>query len=114
MSFKNRFDDELELDLKLDSDSDSDSDTESKKIIEENVSKSVETTNLKESSTNIVANKEVNNKLPIRDEENNVNDVNGEVDTFAQQIKFISCLKILIEEMSTLATGFEVVGGQLR
>jgi hypothetical protein len=43
-----------------------------------------------------------------------VNDVNGEVDTFAQQIKFISCLKILIEEMSTLATGFEVVGGQLR
>jgi hypothetical protein len=36
------------------------------------------------------------------------------VDTFAQQIKFISCLKILIEEMSTLSTGFEVVGGQLR
>lgn len=36
------------------------------------------------------------------------------VDTFAQQFKFISCLKILIEEMSTLANGFEVVGGQLR
>lgn len=36
------------------------------------------------------------------------------VDTFAQQLKFISCLKILIEEMSTLANGFEVVGGQLR
>ena len=33
---------------------------------------------------------------------------------FAQQMKFISCLKILIEEMSTLATGFEVIGGQLR
>jgi DmX-like protein len=107
MSFKNRFDDELELDLKLDSDSDSDSDTESKKIIEENVPKSVET-------ENIVAKKEIDNKLPIQDEENNLNDINGEVDTFAQQIKFISCLKILIEEMSTLATGFEVVGGQLR
>ena len=90
-----------------DSDSDSDSDIESKKIIEENVPKSVET-------ANIVAKKEIDNKLPIQDEENNLNDINGEVDTFAQQIKFISCLKILIEEMSTLATGFEVVGGQLR
>ena len=36
------------------------------------------------------------------------------VDTFSQQLKFICCLKILIEEMSTLANGFEVVGGQLR
>jgi len=42
------------------------------------------------------------------------NDSSKVVDTFAQQIKFISCLKILVEEMSTLATGFEVVGGQLR
>ena len=39
---------------------------------------------------------------------------NKTVDMFAQQIKFLSCLKILIQEMSTLATGFEVVGGQLR
>ena len=39
---------------------------------------------------------------------------NRPVDTFAQQIKFIACLKILIGEMSTLATGFEVQGGQLR
>ena len=36
------------------------------------------------------------------------------VDLFAQQLKFIACLKVLIEEMSTLATGFEVTGGQLR
>ncbi len=42
------------------------------------------------------------------------NDGSKVVDTCAQQIKFISCLKILVEEMSTLATGFEVVGGQLR
>lgn len=36
------------------------------------------------------------------------------VDTFSQQLKFISCLKILIEEMSNLANGFEIIGGQLR
>jgi hypothetical protein len=36
------------------------------------------------------------------------------LDLFAQQLKFIACLKVLIEEMSTLATGFEVTGGQLR
>ncbi|KAL3867333.1 hypothetical protein ACJMK2_044544 [Sinanodonta woodiana] len=35
-------------------------------------------------------------------------------DIFAQQYKFIACLKILMEEMQTLATGFEVDGGQLR
>jgi DmX-like protein len=39
---------------------------------------------------------------------------NKTVDAFAQQIKYIACLKILIEELSTLATGFEVFGGQLR
>ena len=32
----------------------------------------------------------------------------------AQQLKFIACLKIVMEELSTLATGFEVDGGQLR
>ena len=36
------------------------------------------------------------------------------IDVIAQQFKFISCLKILMEELSTLATGFEVDGGQLR
>lgn len=35
-------------------------------------------------------------------------------DIMAQQLKFIACLKILMEELSTLATGFEVDGGQLR
>ncbi|KAM8719971.1 hypothetical protein ACLKA7_006087 [Drosophila subpalustris] len=40
----------------------------------------------------------------------------GEVkmDIMAQQLKFVACLKILMEELSTLATGFEVDGGQLR
>jgi hypothetical protein len=32
----------------------------------------------------------------------------------AQQLKFIACLKIIMEELSTLATGYEVDGGQLR
>ena len=36
------------------------------------------------------------------------------MDIMAQQLKFISCLKILMEELSTLATGFEADGGQLR
>lgn len=38
----------------------------------------------------------------------------GQLDIMAQQLKFIACLKILMEELSTLATGFEVDGGQLR
>lgn len=37
-----------------------------------------------------------------------------QLDIMAQQLKFIACLKILMEELSTLATGFEVDGGQLR
>ncbi|XP_026326146.1 dmX-like protein 2 isoform X9 [Hyposmocoma kahamanoa] len=36
------------------------------------------------------------------------------VDIMAQQLKFVACLKILMEELSTLATGFEVDGGHLR
>ncbi|XP_033123998.1 dmX-like protein 2 [Anneissia japonica] len=36
------------------------------------------------------------------------------VDILAQQQKFKSCLKIMMEELRTLATGFEVEGGQLR
>lgn len=37
-----------------------------------------------------------------------------QLDIMAQQLKFVACLKILMEELSTLATGFEVDGGQLR
>ena len=35
-------------------------------------------------------------------------------DIMTHQLKFIACLKIMMEELSTLATGFEVDGGQLR
>ncbi|KNC33790.1 hypothetical protein FF38_09709 [Lucilia cuprina] len=46
---------------------------------------------------------------------NNEKDDNGsKIDIMAQQLKFVACLKILMEELSTLATGFEVDGGQLR
>lgn len=38
----------------------------------------------------------------------------SQLDIMAQQLKFVACLKILMEELSTLATGFEVDGGQLR
>lgn len=38
----------------------------------------------------------------------------SKMDIMAQQLKFVACLKILMEELSTLATGFEVDGGQLR
>ena len=38
----------------------------------------------------------------------------GGLDIMAQQLKFVACLKILMGEMATLATGFEVDGGQLR
>ncbi|XP_076252311.1 rabconnectin-3 alpha isoform X2 [Rhynchophorus ferrugineus] len=41
-------------------------------------------------------------------------EVKNRVDIMAQQLKFVACLKILMEELSTLATGFEVDGGQLR
>lgn len=42
------------------------------------------------------------------------NNFSNKIDIMAQQFKFISCLKIIMEELSTLATGFEVDGGQLR
>ena len=32
----------------------------------------------------------------------------------AQQLKFVACLKMMMEELATLATGCEVDGGQLR
>lgn len=36
-----------------------------------------------------------------------------QIDIMAQQLKFVACLKILMEELSTLATGFEVDGKQI-
>lgn len=38
----------------------------------------------------------------------------GKLDIMAHQLKFIACLKIIAEELSTLATGIEADGGTLR
>ena len=35
-------------------------------------------------------------------------------DIMAQQLKFMACLKIMMEELSTIATGFEMEGGIIR
>ena len=56
-------------------------------------------------------NEKSNEKTIIEDQDHESNKV---IDAFSQQLKFISCLKILIEEMSNLANGFEVIGDQLR
>lgn len=44
------------------------------------------------------------------DSEKEKEDETPSVDIMAQQLKFVACLKILMEELSTLATGFEVDG----
>ncbi|KAL1506470.1 hypothetical protein ABEB36_005832 [Hypothenemus hampei] len=49
-----------------------------------------------------------------QEKEQKEEEVQNQVDIMAQQLKFVACLKILMEELSTLATGFEVDGGQLR
>ena len=35
-------------------------------------------------------------------------------DIMSQQLKFMACLKIMMEELSTIATGFEMEGGIIR
>lgn len=69
--------------------------------------KSIENDNTKDNN-NISSNNNVNV------EKNSQQNTLGQLDIMAQQLKFIACLKILMEELSTLATGFEVDGGQLR
>lgn len=48
------------------------------------------------------------------DNDKNPDQETEQIDIMAQQLKFVACLKILMEELSTLATGCEVDGGQLR
>lgn len=50
----------------------------------------------------------------MMDDDHEEVDTTVPLDIMAQQLKFVACLKILMEELSTLATGFEVDGGQLR
>lgn len=53
---------------------------------------------------------------PVKKESLTVEDksIKQQFDTIGQYMKLICCLKIIVEEMATLATGFEVAGGQLR
>ncbi|XP_076665130.1 rabconnectin-3 alpha isoform X3 [Andrena cerasifolii] len=54
------------------------------------------------------------NDTKLSEKEEKSTKLSGQLDIMAQQLKFVACLKILMEELSTLATGFEVDGGQLR
>ncbi|KPM03004.1 DmX-like protein [Sarcoptes scabiei] len=62
-----------------------------------------------------LTNQESNDEV-FQEEQSDLSEKNSsnKIDIMAQQFKFIACLKILMEELSTLATGFEVDGGQLR
>ncbi|CAL1529694.1 unnamed protein product [Lymnaea stagnalis] len=98
-----QFKDELELDLNLGgSDEDSDEeedfgDTKSKRPEKINGLASTEFSHDDE-----------------EDEDEEISEESNHIDIMAQQYKFISCLKVLSEELGNLATGFEVDGGQLR
>lgn len=56
----------------------------------------------------------INDYISNKKTNNEKDDSGTKIDIMAQQLKFVACLKILMEELSTLATGFEVDGGQLR
>lgn len=58
-----------------------------------------------------VEEKEIKPEIPSPVENKSVKQ---QFDTIGQYMKLICCLKIIVEEMATLATGFEVAGGQLR
>lgn len=49
----------------------------------------------------------------VDDEEHEEGEEVQQIDIMAQQLKFVACLKILMEELSTLATGFEVDGKKI-
>ncbi|GFS07033.1 DmX-like protein 2 [Elysia marginata] len=54
------------------------------------------------------------NNAAEKDEEDKERAEAKHIDIMAQQYKFIACLKVIMEELGNLATGFEVDGGQLR
>ncbi|XP_053127959.1 dmX-like protein 2 isoform X3 [Hemicordylus capensis] len=58
--------------------------------------------------------KKQDGKSPDADQGEEVDPEATEVDVIAEQLKFRACLKILMTELRTLATGYEVDGGKLR
>lgn len=53
-------------------------------------------------------------KVEKEEEEEEEKTSDWKVDVIAEQLKFRACLKILMTELRTLATGYEVDGGKLR
>ncbi|XP_040565654.1 dmX-like protein 2 isoform X5 [Lepeophtheirus salmonis] len=97
---KTEDDDELKLEWSDDPDTDDDYDSNSKNILKEMAHKSIDESlvekNIDEKGSSFMSTQ------------------GGILDIMAQQLKFIACLKIIMEELGTLATGFEVDGGLLR
>ena len=86
---KKEEDDELKLEWSDDDNDDSDDeDNEAKQTLEREASEDVEV--------------ETAPSGPVK------------ADIMSQQLKFMACLKIMMEELSTIATGFEMEGGIIR
>ena len=62
------------------------------------------------------ANEKLENRksLSFHDEDTIIEETSQSIDIIAQQMKFTACLRIMMEELSTLATGFESDGGLIR
>ncbi|XP_023930909.1 dmX-like protein 2 [Lingula anatina] len=96
-----RFDDELEMDFKVNGDDGSSSDSSDEGGIVLKTEKS------SDADYDTEAEDQTEGDVDTSDQHTTT-------DIMAQQLKYIACLKILMENLSTLATGFEVDGGQLR
>jgi hypothetical protein len=106
-----RFDMEEEPKFTLSSD-ESDLDSETENHVDEIPSKPAQKGKLQKIPNIIVDNALANGSDEMTPDQKSGH--RNQIDIFAQQYKFIACLKVLMEEMRTLATGFEVDGGQLR
>uniref|UniRef100_A0A8C5XDG4 Dmx like 2 n=1 Tax=Microcebus murinus TaxID=30608 RepID=A0A8C5XDG4_MICMU len=58
--------------------------------------------------------KSLDPNMLLTPQEEDSHECDTEVDVIAEQLKFRACLKILMTELRTLATGYEVDGGKLR
>lgn len=67
-----------------------------------------------EDKKGLMMKEEKNKEVEDEEEEEEKKTCNWKVDVIAEQLKFRACLKILMTELRTLATGYEVDGGKLR
>ncbi|CAI5454853.1 unnamed protein product [Caenorhabditis angaria] len=89
--------DELSLDWSDDEDEETKEEEKPKEVVE----------NVEQRQITFDTNLEINTNDPMCK-------LVGAIDILAQHMKFVASLRILTEELSTLASGFEVDGGQLR